>query len=186
MKTININGEITNEKAVELFESFLKADEEYQAIVDKNKKMANADDKEKLENLTVNIFTNGGDAFGSDAICDKIQDIKAKGVEVTTNGYGIVASAGFEIFMCGDLRKSGEKTSFLMHGSQVCLHGDLVDVLDCGAFLRKKDEKFFSWLAENTKVTDKMIEKHKGKDWWFTYDEAVALGIVNCNTCKED
>ena len=52
-----------------------------------------------------------------------------------------------------------------MHGSQVCLRGDLVDVLDCGAFLRKKDEKFFSWLTENTKVTDKMIEKYKGKDW---------------------
>ena len=181
MKTVNINGEITNEKSIELFETLLKVDEEYQNIIDKNNKMANADDKENLENLTINIFTNGGSVWACDAICDKIQDIKEKGIEVITKGYGIVASAGLVIFMCGDVRKSGIRTHFMMHGSQVVMCGDLVDVLDRGEFYKKQNEKFFSWLVENTNITDEMIKEHKGKDWWFDYEEAISLNVVNSN-----
>ena len=119
MKVIDILGELKFEESMDLFNSFMQLDEEYEEIIDANSRVIHEEDMIELEDLRINIMSNGGSIWMCNAICDKIDEIKAKGVKVYTYGLGLVASAGLRIFLKGDYRMAGKSTHFLLHNTQV-------------------------------------------------------------------
>lgn len=178
MRVIDIQNELTYENSLEIFNTLVQLDEEYEAIIEANSRVIYEEDMVELEDLRINIFTNGGLVWGCNAICDKINDIKEKGVNVITRGYGIIASAGLRIFMQGDIREAGKSTWFMMHGCQVGLEGDLINTMEYGQFLKGKDEDFNKFMMENTNMTQELFDEYKGKDFWFDYKMAVDLGVI--------
>ena len=179
MKVIDILGELKFEESIDLFNSFMQLDEEYEEIIDANSRVIHEEDMIELEDLRINIMSNGGSIWMCNAICDKIDEIKAKGVKVYTYGLGLVASAGLRIFLKGDYRMAGKSTHFLLHNTQVGFDvDDLVNTMEYGQFLRERDEEFDEYLIENTNVTRELLNERKGKDYWFDYNKALELGIV--------
>lgn len=179
MKVIDINGELSYEKSIEVFEMLTMLDEEYESIIDANSRVFLEEDMIELEDLRINIFSNGGLSWGCNAICDKINDIKAKGVHVTTQGYGVIASAALRIFIHGNTRLAGESSHFLIHGTQAGFHeDDLMRTLDYCEFLKRKDLDFNKFLVENTNISEELIASKHGSDWWFDYAEALEYGVV--------
>lgn len=180
MKIIDILGEIKFEESMELFNGLVQLDEEYESIIETNSRLINEEDMLPLEDLRINIMSNGGSIWMCNAICDKIDDMKAKGVKIHTHGFGIIASAGLRIFLQGDYRTAGKNVHFLLHNTQAGFEADdLVRTLEYANFLRERDKEFDKFIIKNTKVTEKMIEELKGKDYWFDYAAAVELGIVS-------
>lgn len=179
MKVIDILGELGFEESMGIFNSFVQLDEEYDAIIDANSRVIHEEDMIELEDLKINIMSNGGSIWMCNAICDKIEDIKSKGVTVHTNGLGIIASAGLRIFLKGDYRVAGKSTHFLLHNTQAGFDvDDLVKTLEYGTFLKERDEEFDEFLIENTNVTRELLNERKGKDYWFDYNKALELGII--------
>lgn len=179
MKIIDILGEIKFEESMELFNGLVQLDEEYESIIETNSRLINEEDMLPLEDLRINIMSNGGSIWMCNAICDKLDDIKSKGVTIYTHGVGIVASAGLRIFLQGDIRTAGKNTHFLLHNCQVGFEADdLVRTMEYGQFLRERDEDFEEFLVENTKITKELLDERKGKDYWFDYDKALELGVV--------
>lgn len=179
MKVIDILGELKFEESMDLFNSFVQLDEEYEEIMEANSRVIHKEDIIELEDLRINIMSNGGSTWMCNAICDKIDEIKAKGVKVYTYGLGLVASAGLRIFLKGDYRAAGKSTHFLLHNTQVGFDvDDLVNTMEYGQFLRERDEEFDEYLIENTNVTRELLNERKGKDYWFDYNKALELGIV--------
>ena len=180
MKIIDILGEIKFEESMEIFNGLVQLDEEYESIIETNSRLINEEDMLPLEDLRINIMSNGGSIWMYNAICDKLDDIKAKGVTIYTHGVGIVASAGLRIFLQGDIRTAGKNTHFLLHNCQVGFEADdLVRTMEYGQFLRERDEDFEEFLVENTKITRELLDERKGKDYWFDYDKALELGVVS-------
>lgn len=178
MRVIDIQNELTYESSLKIFNELVKLDDEYEAIIDANSRVIHEEDMIPLDDLKINVFTNGGIAWGGNAICDKINDIKDKGVTVTTKGYGIVASAGLRIFMQGDIREAGKSTWFMMHGCQVGLDGDLINVIEQGQFMVDRDNEFKEFMIENTNMKQELFDKYNGKDFWFDYNTAIDLGVI--------
>lgn len=180
MKIIDILGEIRFEESMEIFNSLVQLDEEYDAIIDTNNRLIDECDMIPLEDLKINIMSNGGSVWMCNAICDKLDDIKAKGVKVYTHGVGIVASAGLRIFLQGDYRTAGKNTHFLLHNTQAGFDtDDLVRTLEYGEFLRDRDKEFDNFLIENTNITKELLKEREGKDYWFDYNKALELGVVS-------
>lgn len=176
MRTINIFGEISNNLINEVLEQILKFEEEDNEIVKENLKLVNKEDRIELEDITINICSNGGYCKGFYAIHDALLNLKCKKI---TRGFGMIASTGLALFLIGDVRIAGKFSEFLYHSMSYSLRdSDITHHNDYIIFQKTQESKMNNFLIEKTKFNEELIKEYETRDYWFDYDTAVALGVI--------
>ncbi len=129
--------------------------------------------------ITIIINSYGGSLYDSQAVVDAILSTKTP---ITTIALGKAMSAGFNIFLAGDLRIVYENTTLLCHsGSQTRGWQKLADSIDDADFMKRVMERMAKYYASRTKVSEadwlKILQS--GKDVYYFADEAVERGIAH-------
>ncbi len=130
---------------------------------------------EGAKKLELYISSHGGEEDHARGAMALIQTVKAAGVRVSTIGLGWVGSAALDLFMVGSkgFRLVHEFTLLMTHVSETSVRGKQE------ARLRLElDDRLYSRFTRIRKDRrDALAEE--GKDWFFTAEEAIQLGIAD-------
>lgn len=137
--------------------------------------------------LTVNISTYGGDAFEALAIGGVLDSLQKN---VTTIGYGVVASAGTVILLAGKKRKMAANSFFMIHNPTAVTGGEASEMRKTADLLDKIQtqlvdiyvtamEKSGKLIDGSRETTAKKVTKWVENETWFTADEALQYGFID-------
>jgi len=137
--------------------------------------------------LTVNISTYGGDVFEALAIGGVLESLQKN---VTTIGYGIVASAGTVILLAGKKRKMAANSFFMIHNPTAVTGGEASEMRKTADLLDKIQtqlvdiyvtaiEKSGKLIDGSRETTAKKVTKWVENETWFTAEEALQYGFVD-------
>lgn len=133
------------------------------------------------EKGSIQIYINsfGGSINDSQTIVDIISTIDNP---VITMAFGKAMSAGFDIYLAGDLRISYPNTVFMCHSGAASLGLQTLPALSVEA---KLHEEYFKRWARFYAARTKIVEKewfdllNSGKNRYFFPEEALKEGIVH-------
>jgi ATP-dependent Clp protease protease subunit len=129
--------------------------------------------------VTLIINSNGGSLYDSQAVVDAMRTTKTP---ITTIALGKAMSAGFNIFLAGDLRIVHENSILMCHsGSQTGCESKIADSIDDADFLKRILARFATYYASRTKVPEAtwLNLLNSGKDTYFFADDAIRMGIAH-------
>jgi ATP-dependent Clp protease protease subunit len=137
--------------------------------------------------LTVNISTYGGDVFEALAIGGVLESLQKN---VTTIGYGVVASAGTVILLAGKKRKMAANSFFMIHNPTAVTGGEASEMRKTADLLDKIQtqlvdiyvtaiEKSGKLIDGSRETTAKKVTKWVENETWFTAEEALQYGFVD-------
>jgi len=137
--------------------------------------------------ITVNISTYGGDVFEALAIGGVLESLQKN---VTTIGYGLVASAGTVILLAGKKRKMAANSFFMIHNPTAVTGGEASEMRKTADLLDKIQtqlvdiyvtaiEKSGKLIDGDRDVTAKKVQKWVENETWFAADEALQYGFID-------
>lgn len=177
MRYLNIIGTIDDKLIKETTEKLLQWEQEDIRILEYNSKYLNEEDKMNLEDITINITTNGGSCYGFFTFVGILERMKCK---IITIANGRCYSCGIPLFLIGDERYSNKYCDFMIHGTSTSFGFDYLKNTenDLSTF-KNQEERIDNYIISKTNITQEQLDKSKLQCWWFGYDEAVKLGVVN-------
>jgi len=124
------------------------------------------------------INSEGGDLFAGLSAMDHIKNMK---YPVYTVIDGMVASAGTFISLAGKRRFMMKSSWVLIHQIKSWMggmfsHEELKDSYENSDNFMKSLNKMYS---ENTKISNKMLDKFFKHDLYINYDDALKMGIID-------
>lgn len=135
--------------------------------------------------VIVEIHSPGGSLFGAQRIISIIQEYQSKGVLVETRVYGFAASAGFLVFVAGDIgrRFVSPQADLMWHELLSLKLFDIstpADKEDEAKILRHLQDIRNNWLASRSKLSKEQIdEKIRKKEFWMSGRQAVEFGFAD-------
>lgn len=130
--------------------------------------------------ITIIFNSPGGAVIDGLALYDFIDDLKEKGVQVTTIARGMAASMGGVLLQAGNKRIVGKNAHVLIHEVSKGSIGKVSEIEDDIKFAKKLQERLVDILAERSTMTTNQIKnKWKRKDWWLGADECVKFGFAD-------
>jgi ATP-dependent protease ClpP protease subunit len=132
-----------------------------------------------IKHVIFEIHSPGGNLFSAQRIVSLFQYWQSQGGIVETRIYGFALSAGFHIFVAGNLgqRFVGPQAELMWHEIQSFKFLDYSspsDKEDEGAVLRHLQDTRNEWLASRSKLTkDELDQKIRKKEFWMSGKEAV-------------
>ncbi|MCK5127551.1 MAG: Clp protease ClpP [candidate division Zixibacteria bacterium] len=134
----------------------------------------------KVEEITVNINSYGGDVNHGISIHDALAAHKAK---IITDVQGHTASAATIIAQAGDVRKMSDNALFLPHNASTFTWGDKRVHEQSLNDLNKMDDRIANIYSKaGNKTKDEYLEimtRADGRGEWFTADEAQENGLID-------
>ena len=131
----------------------------------------------KLLPVVVDIVScPGGDAWVCQCVIDILLSLKAP---VITRCLGQAQSAGFLIFLTGDIRIAGKHSTLMFHQVSYDLGMNTFkiqkqELKEFGRMQRRMDEL----VTSRTCVTKEELEEWAGSEKYFDWDEAFNYGII--------
>ncbi len=135
--------------------------------------------KYKPEPINIHINSNGGCVTSCLALCSVIS---ACSTPITTIAYGIVASAGFIIFVSGHYRLAYKNTTFLYHSIRGWNFGTLAERLNRDTYIRQLQSKIDEIVLSGSILSQSDLDLwtvEKNMDWVFFGDEALEHMIAD-------
>ena len=137
----------------------------------------------KVKHWNIVIHSQGGDAYSTIAIINKIKKMKKRGVTFTTEVYGLAASAAAYLFLMGDKRIAHSGSSFMWHTveAQVRARGLWVYAPErIKAMIRLCDNFIRKHFKEKTGMSDKSVAYwlDGGAAQWMSAKTAYNVGIA--------
>lgn len=136
----------------------------------------------KVGKLHIYINSGGGSAFDGLAIADMLIQAKGKGMAVTTEASGLVASAAVPIFAVGQKRIASEGTIFMIHEGKLLkflTSEGKDDLISQQKMMDITEGRYNRLLQKHSKLSLEQIEKMSAKTTWFTSLEAQEWGLVD-------
>lgn len=149
-----------------------------QAINRKDKKDGKNKVKFKRKPIKVIIDSFGGDCYSGMALVNVINTSKTP---VHTYCYGKAMSMGLTIYSVGHKRFAHKYASFMQHQMLGGTQGKLIDMTQGIEEWTKLQEMMDNVLVEKTNIKKSKLLKlrEKKKDWYFSGEEALKLGLVD-------
>ena len=132
---------------------------------------------EKRKEITIYINTDGGCVYSSMLIS---QEIKNSITPIKTVVNGRAYSGGLMIFMASKNRELAEMGQLMYHEARYGTQGTTSQVGRFSENVSRLQKYYDNLVIDGTKVTQEMLDEHKGKisDWFIDKEEALKLGIV--------
>lgn len=133
-----------------------------------------------VEAKTFNVYINspGGVVTDAMAIHDLLVDLQSKGKTVNTIGRGIIASAATYILMAGKNPEMSANSWFMIHNVSGFAWGDVNEVENMAATLRKFNNSIRDFYANATGIRKEDITKMMDAETWMTAEEAKTKGFI--------
>lgn len=177
---INIPDLDSNKPVMEIMNQLYEIEYVCEQIMLDNENLKPSSQKE-MPIIHLMISSNGGLLTGAMSIISMVEKLKRMGCFVITECCSHALSAGFFIFMSGDVRLATypKMAKWLYHYALTSTGFDNVNVLIDNLDLVKDDmEVLKQYVIERSNVTKEQLDSYDRKDWWLRYDEAKELGIV--------
>lgn len=128
--------------------------------------------------ITMNISSFGGCVYSLFAIISVLRTTIAP---VITYARGYAMSAGFMLFLYGDVRVADKYAVFMIHDIISESSGTMQDIRNDIQQSEKLSEEIIKIVLEKTKIKKKDLEaKTSGKnlDWFMNSEEALSRGVA--------
>lgn len=133
--------------------------------------------------VTINISSPGGEVTEGLAMVDMLEAYEG---EVTTLGFGLVASIASVVLLAGKQVKMTPNSFLMIHNPWTMAVGDSTELTATADLLAKMEEKlqniYVSKLQKSGKVDGNIALKVKrmmDAETWLTADEALAMGFID-------
>lgn len=130
----------------------------------------------ELKPIYLWIQSYGGDLVQANYFCDLLI---ASRIPVVTIAMGTAMSSGFLIFLAGSKRYAFAHSQLLCHAGSASLGGTASEIEEAQKNYKKTIEKMKEYVLSRTEIDEKIFNKNKSKDWYFTADELVKYKIVD-------
>ena len=185
---INFNQELSEEFGNEIVGQLLDVYAKNEAILDANSRLKYREDWLPLycDEMTFMINSPGGSLYSFIQIWDIIDKLKSQGVKIKAEVQSHAMSAGFFLFMLADERRMNKLGTLLYHE---ILIGNNMKLSDWNLETHRMDKiqkALDKLVTDNTNITQDMLDKYKGKDWYIDFDEAMELGIIKEEPSEEE
>lgn len=121
------------------------------------------------------INSNGGLTTLAGQLCSWIRSSpKPVIAEIIT-----AISAGFVIATQCHFRICYPASMMMHHEAWMSAYGNKDEISRMMPILESADDYVDKIVEERTKITKEIVDKHRGRDWWITPDEALKLGVVD-------
>lgn len=137
------------------------------------------EDLEKLGNvnqITVRIYSGGGDVFAANAIYSMLKDHQA---EIIVKIDGLAASAATIIAMAGDKILIPENAYMMIHKVSTYIGGNINDIQKELELLEKIENTLLQTYVKRTGKTKEEIQALIDAETWLTGREAVEEGFAD-------
>lgn len=131
---------------------------------------------EKRKPITLYINSNGGCVNTGFAIIDAIKMSKTPiRTVVLANAY----SMGCLIAMAGHERYCFPHASFLIHDGSVSMEHSTSKFKDFYKYFEKVEDSLKEFIADNTVIPEKLVDKNYRSEWYLGAKEALQYGLVD-------
>ena len=132
--------------------------------------------KEGKTELKIFVMSPGGMAYDFMGAVDVIKLAQNHGIHVTTEAFGLVASAAVPVFISGDTRIAGPNTQFMVHHIQTEGYVLTEDDIECITML---ENFYIKHVAEHSDLTEEEVDKMMDEVTFFTAKQAKRYGMVD-------
>ena len=137
-------------------------------------------EEKNLEELVLNIRSDGGNNDDMFALINVLERIKKQGVKVTTVANSGAYSAGFYIFIVGDERRAYRNTTFLPHyGSSGDIAFSERDKKETRKETDRSNRMAKNLIKKYTNVNDKTIKEWWNNEVYLTVTQGKKYGFVD-------
>ena len=136
-----------------------------------------------VENITLNISSNGGGATAAIAIANALKRHKAR---VIANIDGIVASAATIITSACDVVRMPKNALFMIHNPWMIAMGEEKDFEKMAETLSKVKNSVIETYIDKTGIDRNKLSELMDKESWFSANEAKEYGFVDEITDNTD
>jgi len=134
---------------------------------------------ESFTEATIYINSAGGYIKDLYAILDTMDKLREEGMTINTVGLGLAASSGFFVLIYGDNPQAGENTEIFAHGVQSVAIGSEEEIKDHLKVVRKINDRFETYLSENSNMTKDEAREFLKSDTSMTAQEALEHGMID-------
>ena len=132
--------------------------------------------EEQLLPIYIFLQTPGGDAYQSNWFCDILISSR---IPIVTVAMGLTFSAGFDILVAGHKRYAFKHSQVMMHAGFVSLQGRQEEVEEAQKNNKIQIAKTKEYILSRTGIDEKLFNKNKNKDWYFSGEDLVKYHIVD-------
>ena len=129
-----------------------------------------------VDNIILNINSNGGGTTSAIAISNALKRHKAK---VTANIDGIAASAATIITSACDIVRMPKNALFMIHNPWTVAIGDEKDFEKMAETLSKVKNSIMETYVAKTGLNKEKLSELMDKESWFSANEAKEYGFIN-------
>lgn len=126
--------------------------------------------------ITVRLKSYGGSVSEALAILGRFKRSKC---QIRVEGYGVIMSAATILLAGADIRSLSKFATVMHHQSSYGVHGKHDDITLTVKQMEKEERIWASWMAEFTKQDADFWYKKGKKDFYFTAEEALELGMID-------
>lgn len=139
----------------------------------------------EFKKLNVRLYTGGGSVMDAWEAVGIIEEMRSRGIVISTRCYGLAASAGVILLVAGD---EGER--YVNKHAEIMMHKvwsfsmfklDTPDSAeDTAETLKHFQKNINNWIISRSKLTMEEIEECIFKrDFWMTGEQAVEFGLAD-------
>jgi ATP-dependent Clp endopeptidase proteolytic subunit ClpP len=130
--------------------------------------------------ITVRLCSPGGDVFDGLFFFDFLQDVRARGITVTTYAMGYAASMASVLSQAGDVRVIARNAWYMIHEQSTIVLGKAGDIRREAQLMDRLHRQLCWLIAERSRLTaDDVRERSTDKDWWMPAEEALEHGFFD-------
>lgn len=183
LRTINLYGDITEQKGSEVVAALLYLENNSHALVPE--KPEDPESKEILvaRSISMMVSTHGGIASDMFSILDVMDMVKERTCFIETYGIGKVMSAGVPILAAGSpgKRKVGRNCRIMLHNVMAGTGGTIFSMENELDEIKWIQQRYIETLSHYTKLTPSKIKKmlKSQKDVYISAEDAIKMGIAD-------
>ena len=188
-RIINFTGELDDELGNYVVNELLDIYDKNKAIIETNERLKYQSDYLPLyaDEVEFRINSNGGSLFKFLEIYDLMERMKEEqGIIFKGRVSSHAFSAGMYLFCACDYRTMSKFSSLMYHEMSMMRMDKLSDLESETKRMNKIQKILDDIVTRDTGLTQEVLDKYKGRDFWIDFDKALELGIIKEEPTEEE
>lgn len=188
-RIINFTGELDDELGNYVVNELLDIYDKNKAIIETNERLKYQSDYLPLyaDEVEFRINSNGGSLFKFLEIYDLMERMREEqGIIFKGRVSSHAFSAGMYLFCACDYRTMSKFSSLMYHEMSMMRMDKLSDLESETKRMNKIQKILDDIVTRDTGLTQEVLDKYKGRDFWIDFDKAMEYGIIKEEPSEEE